>query len=61
MSRPVAVLLYGAGEEMRSLQVPAKELSAAVGISLLFYIPPIHFWHLQQLQRWRDKRSSLGA
>lgn len=51
MSRPVAVLLYGAGEEMRSLQVPAKELSAAVGISLLFYIPPIHFWHLQQLQR----------
>lgn len=39
MSPPVAVLLYGAGKEMCSLQVPAKELSAAVGISLILYCP----------------------
>lgn len=41
-----------------SLQVPAKESSAAVGISLLFCISQIHFWCLWS---WKHKGSSLGA
>lgn len=52
---PIPVLFYGAGRGTGSLRVPAKESSAAEGISLLFHIPQIHFWS------WRHKGSLLGA
>lgn len=52
----VSVLFSRAGRGAGSLWAPAKESSAAEGISLLFHIPQIHFWHF-----WSFKGSSLGA